>query len=861
WSIEPAEIIVLTLTETSFVYDGDVHVPSIKEIGTKDLLVATNDYTVEWSDKNSKEVGVYTITVKGFGNLTGTVTATYAITTEVTPPTAKTDLEYTGKEQTGVDAGKGYTIKGNTATDAGDYKAIATLDPGYTWTDGTTTDKEISWSIAPAELSYVTLSKSLYFYDGNVHKPEVNSVNAGELKVPSADYSLSWSNENSKDVGFYTVEATATTNNFAGTATATYEISDGIADVPTAKALVYNGTKQTGVEPGTGYTLWNNTGESAGNYIATATLEEGFVWRDGSKAQKTIPWSIERAPITSIVLSERSFIYDGSVHKPRIISVYAGRLLVEIGDYTLEWSDENSKDVGSYKVTARGTNNFTGVTSKWYVIESMEAWNLFEDGSAHVYTVNGVTSKNEVTNSNKSSAKYFNSVLSKDKITVSLKEGADRKKAAGTNVFDFDLGDEGAVSYTLPFTYDKPVLKLSSTKGTVKKGIETTLNTTVLVQTENGNYVPYDLTGATVTYGNNTVTTGNDGQVSIKASAKASNKLVISKPGWNDKDPVQLNYTISEVKADKDVLELDMGGLKEVTLSKKAPEQSFTFPLSLNGEAATAATVSVETGKKGEENLVSIGNGTLTVSLGRSGIGKGSYTVKLKAGTAKISVKVRVTEKAYTATGKIKQKYDVVTQKPMIIEPALKELSGTIINVAVSKVEPKKGGTSIPASSFEAVMNNGNIEVTYTGAEEMKASNLKIGDMTFTLTVTDSSAGGNQVDVTMLVKNVSAKKTTPTVKAAKVVIPKAIAENADGMTVIGTANILSNYKDSAKHTQMITPVSVKLDPKSVVAEVDPEDQSRILIKKLNGSSGSVKATLTYPGGVTKTVTIKVSKGK
>ena len=860
WSIEPAELIELTLTETSFVYDGDVHVPLIKGIFTKDFLVVT-DYTVEWSDKNSKEVGIYTITVKGFGNLTGTVSATYTISTDVTPPTAKTDLYYTGKEQTGVEAGKGYTIKDNTGTDAGSYKATATLDPGYTWTDGSTDDKEISWSIAPAELTSLGVTKTLFFYNGNVQKPEVTEVRAGSLIVPDTDYSLSWSDEQSTDVGFYTVEATATTNNFTGSATVTYEISDGIAKIPAAKTgLVYNGTMQTGVKPGTGYILWDNTELNAGKYTATATLEEGFEWNDGSKDPKTIDWSIERAPITNMTLSQTSFSYDGSVQKPRIKSVFAGPLQLETGDYTLAWSDENSKEVGMYSVTARGMNNFTGVSTKKYAIESMEAWNLFEDGSEHVYYTGGLTSKNEIQNSNSNSSKYFNASISKDAITVNLKEGAGRKKAAGANVFDFDLGGEGVISYTLPLTYDKPVLKLLSTKGTVKKGTDTTLQTTVLVQTENGNYVPYDLAGATVTYGNNAVTAGDNGQVFIKASAKASNKFVISKPGWNDKDPVALAYTISEVKADKEVLEIDMGSLKQVTLNTKAPDQSFTFPLTLNGEAATATTVTVEEGKKGEQNLASIGNGTVTFAIGRSGIGKGNYTVNFKAGTAKISVKVKVTEKAYTATGKIKQKYDVVTNKPMVLEPTLKEIEGTITGVTVSKVELKKG-TPIPASSFEAVMNNGNIEVIYTGTEDMKASNLKIGDMTFTLTVADSSTGGTPVEVTMLVKGVSAKKTSPAAKAAKVVIPKSLAESADGTTVIGTANIISSYKDSAKHTQMMIPVSVALANKGVEAEVASYDQSRILIKKLDGKSGSIKATLTYPGGVTKTVTISVKKGK
>lgn len=862
WSIAPAPLTEIVLSETTLVYDGTVQKPVITSV-LSETVPATNpatDYEIEWSDENSKDIGTYAVKAEGKGNFTGVVTAMYKISTEVTPPTAKTDLYYTGKEQTGVEPGKGYTIKDNTGTDAGNYKATATLDKGYVWTDGTTDDKEISWSIAPAELTSVGVTKTLYFYDGNVHKPDVTVVRAGAITVPDTDYSLSWSNENSKDVGFYTVEATATSNNFIGTATATYEISDGIAMVPTAKVLVYNGMTQTGVEPGSGYTLRDNTGKDAGHYTATATLEEGFEWNDGSKTPKTILWTIERAPITDMTLSKTSFTYDGSVQKPRIKSVFAGPLQLEIGDYTLAWSDENSKDVGIYTVTVRGTENFTGVITRKYVIESMETWNLFEDGSAHVYSVRGITSKNEVANSNKNSAKYFTAVLSKDKIAVSLKEGADRKKAAGTNVFDFDLGDEGAVSYTLPFTYDKPVLKLSSTKGTVKKGVETTLKTTVLVQTENGNYVPYDLTGATVTYGSNIVTVGDNGQVSIKASAKASDKLVISKHGWNEKDPVQLSYTISEIKPDKDVLSVDMGGMTQVTLSTKAPEQSFSFPLTLNGEAATASTVTATKGKKGEENLVSIGDGTLTVALGRSSIGKGSYTVNLTGGNAKLAVKIKVTDKGYSATGKIKQKYDVVTKMPMIIEPTLKEVQGTITDVSVTSITLNKG-TPLPAESFEALMNNGNIEVTYTGAEEMKAKSLKIGDMTLKLTVTDSSAGGTPVEVTMLVKNVAAKKTTPVTKTSNVVIPKALAEKADGTTVIGTVNIISNFKDSAKHTQNITPTQVTLTKKNVEAETDPADKSRILIKKLTGKGGNVKATLTYPGGVTKTITIKVSKGK
>ena len=107
----------------------------------------------------------------------------------------------------------------------------------------------------------------------------------------------------------------------------------------------------------------------------------------------------------------------------------------------------------------------------------------------------------------------------------------------------------------------------------------------------------------------------------------------------------------------------------------------------------------------------------------------------------------------------------------------------------------------------------------------------------------------------------SAKKTTPKVKASKLTIPKTAAESADGTTVIGVVNILSSYKDAAKHVRILTPVKVEPEGKGVTAEADEADPERILIKKLDGKSGSVKVKLTYAGGMTKTVVIKVQKGK
>lgn len=71
----------------------------------------------------------------------------YELTADV--PQAKTGLVYDGSEKTGVEACNGCKITdGNTATNAGSYKATAKLLQGYCWPGGSHDDKKISWSIA-----------------------------------------------------------------------------------------------------------------------------------------------------------------------------------------------------------------------------------------------------------------------------------------------------------------------------------------------------------------------------------------------------------------------------------------------------------------------------------------------------------------------------------------------------------------------------------------------------------------------------------------------------------------------------------------------------------------------------------------
>ena len=66
-------------------------------------------------------------------------------------PTAITGLQYTGEVQTGVAEGEGYTLAGHQAADVGTHTATAKLEPGYQWSDGSTSNQTISWIIGKAD--------------------------------------------------------------------------------------------------------------------------------------------------------------------------------------------------------------------------------------------------------------------------------------------------------------------------------------------------------------------------------------------------------------------------------------------------------------------------------------------------------------------------------------------------------------------------------------------------------------------------------------------------------------------------------------------------------------------------------------
>lgn len=117
------------------------------QIGTIDYSALSGSYTIE-------------VTVPAENSGTGqpiTRTATLTIkaadgNTPIPVPAANTGLVYNEQEQVGVPEGPGYTLSGDvSATNANNYTATATLEPGFEWVGTSSNSVDINWSIAKAD--------------------------------------------------------------------------------------------------------------------------------------------------------------------------------------------------------------------------------------------------------------------------------------------------------------------------------------------------------------------------------------------------------------------------------------------------------------------------------------------------------------------------------------------------------------------------------------------------------------------------------------------------------------------------------------------------------------------------------------
>ncbi len=228
----------ITLSKTAFTYNGKTQKPSVTVKDGKTILASAN-YTVAYlyggKASDCKNAGTYKVTVTLKGNYSGSNTVSYKITArKITPAVTLSRTVYTwnGKTQkpsVTVKDGKtklassNYTVtylyggKASDCKNAGTYKVTVKLKGNYSGSN-TVSYKISARKITPA----VTLSRTVYTWNGNAQKPSV-TVKNGKTKLASANYTVTYASGR-KNVGTYKVTVRLK-GNYSGSKTVSFRIN------------------------------------------------------------------------------------------------------------------------------------------------------------------------------------------------------------------------------------------------------------------------------------------------------------------------------------------------------------------------------------------------------------------------------------------------------------------------------------------------------------------------------------------------------------------------------------------------------------------------------------------------------------
>lgn len=238
---------------------------------------------------------------------------------EVAVPTQKDVPVYDGGSKSpawnGYDSVK-MTLGGTTdGVNAGTYTAKFTLVYGYLFPNGTS-EATADWTISRAVIPALPTQSNVLAADGTPKSPTWDGYIVGQLTLGGDRFGTT--------AGDYTAEFTPTDNyqwwdGTTGMKTATWTITSVIVPIPTQKNIpTYTGAAQT--------PQWDNfdtdnctvqvtPATDAGEHSAVFSLLQGM-WSDGTTANKTVKWRINRATIAKVPAQSGMPKYDGNPKTP-----------------------------------------------------------------------------------------------------------------------------------------------------------------------------------------------------------------------------------------------------------------------------------------------------------------------------------------------------------------------------------------------------------------------------------------------------------------------------------------------------------------------------------------------------------------
>lgn len=287
-------------------------------------------------------------------------------------------------------------VSNNGGKDAGTYQVTFALENPECdrWSDGTTEDKTVEYSILPRDLNEADVGVEDAVLADGVATPAVNVVSNGQSLVKGVDYDLSFESNDHVGTGVAVVSGTG---NY--TSEVRLEFRIGIASISDGSPQIYGtdfaykgspvtprvylAMKNSGVSlrEGVDYSVDYSdndaigTGKAVlrgiGDYIGTVETTFSIVDR--------IDLSAEGATTVSV---DSIAFYTGSPVEPEVRVRYKQTSLTNGVDYSLRYENNVAEGVATVIVTGKG--DYTGEARASFRITNASAYSLSSAGSVYL---------------------------------------------------------------------------------------------------------------------------------------------------------------------------------------------------------------------------------------------------------------------------------------------------------------------------------------------------------------------------------------------------------------------------------------------------------------------------------------------
>jgi len=391
----PLTDVMVKLSASSFVYNGNDQKPTVTLSGMTEGL----DYTLIFAETEWKDVGSYSLSVRGESTYKGTVTKTFTITKAmpvVSAPVANM-LTFNREQQVLAQAGEveggemlyslekngTYTTTVPQVMDAGTYTLYYKVVGDSNHFDSEVASIDVSIGAKVVSNPTIEFSQQTFVYDGSAKEPSV-TVKDGTDVIPASEYSVSYaSNVNAGEAEVVISDNEAGNYTVSGKTTFAIEKAPAVVTTaPVAAVLTYNREAQALVEAGKadgGEILYSLDKEASfataipavadvGTYTVYYKVVGDSNHFDSEVASIDVSIGAKVVSNPTIEFSQQTFVYDGSAKEPSV-TVKDGTDVIPASEYSVSYASNVNAGEATVAVSDNEGGNYTISGQATFAIE------------------------------------------------------------------------------------------------------------------------------------------------------------------------------------------------------------------------------------------------------------------------------------------------------------------------------------------------------------------------------------------------------------------------------------------------------------------------------------------------------------